>query len=65
MADLKAAKEQVRFDPLDQLTEEVQEFKQGQRKLDDEIQEQIKAETLLSGAIGEFRNAGTQAFSIK
>ena len=30
LADLKAAKEQVRFDPLDQLTEDVQKFKEGQ-----------------------------------
>lgn len=30
LADLKAAKEQVRFDPLDQLTEDVQRFKEGQ-----------------------------------
>ena len=39
LADLKTAKEQVRFDPLDQLTEEVQKFKEGQQKLDEGIQE--------------------------
>ena len=39
LADLKAAKEQVRFDPLDQLTEEVRKFKEGQQKLDEGIQE--------------------------
>ena len=46
MADLKAAKQHVSFDPLEELKDEVQKFKKGQEKLEEVIFEQISVEAM-------------------
>ena len=50
LGDLKAAKQQVKLDPLNLLLNDVQKFKEGQEKLEQEIQEQLEAEILLEAA---------------
>ena len=52
VADLKAAKQQVKFDPLEELVGEVQKFKEGQEKLEEAIVEQISAAAIQRGLFG-------------
>ena len=46
VTDLKAAKRELKFDPLQELLGDVNKFREGQEKLQELIYEQISAEAM-------------------
>ena len=53
VADLKAAKQLVKFDALQELVDDVNKFRDGQEKLQEEIYELISAEALQRDFFGQ------------
>ena len=71
VADLKAAKQLVKFDALQELVGDVNKFRDGQEKLQQEIYELISAEAMQNAIFGqevgvqavtEVKNAETNVF---